>query len=152
MSTDESGAGRVPIEPQRVDAPLTSSAVLLTLTLTQAVGAVDTVRGVLGDLDDIVKNVSFRDLSAALACTVGIGSDVWDAVTRAPRPRELHPFRDVRGAVRCYRGPVLPRSTAPGVERIRGDLAAGLRQALVHSGQPDLMAAWTRSRVSGLTG
>ena len=52
---------------------------------------------------------------------------------------------DVRGAVRCYRGPVLPRSTAPGVERIRGDLAAGLRQALVRSGQPDLMAAWTRS-------
>jgi putative iron-dependent peroxidase len=35
------------------------------------------VRGVLGDLDDIVKNVAFRDLSAALACTVGIGSDVW---------------------------------------------------------------------------
>lgn len=52
---------------------------------------------------------------------------------------------DVRSSVRGYRGPVLPRSTAPGVERIRGDLEAGLRQALVRSGEGDLMAAWTRS-------
>ena len=129
MSTGESGAGQVPIEPQRVDAPLTSSAVLLTLTLTQAVGAVDTVRGVLGDLDDIVKNVSFRDLSAALACTVGIGSDVWDAVTRAPRPRELRPFRDVRGAV--HTAPATPGDLLLHIRANRRDLCFELERQLL---------------------
>ena len=86
---EQSAQRRVPIESQRVDAPLTSSAVLLTLTLTDpAAGseAVRIVRGVLADLEDITKNVAFRDLDAALACTVGIGSDVWDAVTGAARP------------------------------------------------------------------
>ncbi len=52
---------------------------------------------------------------------------------------------DLRGAARGYRGPLLPRSTAPGVERLRGDLEAGLRQALVRCGEADLMATWTRS-------
>ena len=52
---------------------------------------------------------------------------------------------DLRSAVRGYRGPLLPRSSAPGIERVRGDLEAGLRQALVRSRQADLMAAWTRS-------
>ena len=43
---------------------------LLTLTLTDpAAGseAVRIVRGVLADLEDITKNVAFRDLDAALA-------------------------------------------------------------------------------------
>ncbi|KAK9385167.1 hypothetical protein V1515DRAFT_646542 [Lipomyces mesembrius] len=45
------------------------------------------------------KNVSIRDLGASFACTVGIGSDVWDRVTGLPRPAELHPFPAVKGAV-----------------------------------------------------
>ncbi len=52
---------------------------------------------------------------------------------------------DVREAMRTYQGPLLPRSTAPGVVRIRGALEASLRQALLRSGQADLMSAWTRS-------
>ena len=47
---DQSAQRRVPIEPQRVDAPLTSSAVLLTLALTDVSAGSDsvaTVRGVL---------------------------------------------------------------------------------------------------------
>ncbi len=114
MSDAGSAQRRVPIEPQRVDAPLTSSAVLLTLALTDAQNAVATVRDVLSSVEDITKNVAFRDLSAALACTVGIGSDMWDAVTGAPRPAELHPFREVRGAVH----------TAPATE---GDVQLHLR-------------------------
>lgn len=52
---------------------------------------------------------------------------------------------DLRGAMRGYGGPVLPRSTAPGVVRLRESLAASLRQALLRSGAPDLMSTWTRS-------
>ncbi|QYJ02634.1 hypothetical protein KUV85_09800 [Nocardioides panacisoli] len=52
---------------------------------------------------------------------------------------------DVAGAVRAYRGPMLPRSTAPGVTRLREGLADQLRSAVLHSAQPDLLSTWTRS-------
>ncbi|MBS43624.1 MAG: transcriptional regulator [Nocardioides sp.] len=52
---------------------------------------------------------------------------------------------DVRGAMRSYAGPLLPRSVAPGVVRIRESLQASLRHALLRSRQADLMSAWTRS-------
>jgi putative iron-dependent peroxidase len=112
----DSTKDRVPIEPQRVDAPLTESAVLLTLAVTDAPDAVARVREVLASLTDVTKNVAFRDLSASLACTVGIGSDVWDAITAAPRPAELHPFREIRGAVH-----VAPRTAGDLLLHIRAD-------------------------------
>jgi hypothetical protein len=52
---------------------------------------------------------------------------------------------DLRSAMRGYDGPVLPRSTAPGVVQIREELASSLRHALLRSGAGDLMSAWTRS-------
>ncbi len=52
---------------------------------------------------------------------------------------------DVRGAMRGYAGPLLPRSSAPGVVRMRESLEASLRHALLRCGAADLMAAWTRS-------
>jgi len=91
-------SGRVPIEPQRVDAPLTRSATFLVLSITKDPGAIKTVRSTLAGLDSLAKNVSIRDLGASFACTVGIGSNVWDNVTRLPRPAELHPFPEVKGA------------------------------------------------------
>lgn len=93
-------SGRVPIESQRVDAPLTSSATFLVLSVTDSPEAVKTVRSALADIDGLAKNVAIRDLGASFACTVGIGSDVWDKVTRLPRPSELHPFPVVKGAKR----------------------------------------------------
>ncbi|WP_245644608.1 GAF domain-containing protein [Nocardioides jensenii] len=52
---------------------------------------------------------------------------------------------DVAGAVRAYRGPLLPRSTAPGVVRLREGIDSTVRQAVLSSGVPDLMSTWTRS-------
>lgn len=52
---------------------------------------------------------------------------------------------DLRGAVRRYRGPLLPRSTAPGVARLRDSLESAMRHALLRSGEADLMSTWTRS-------
>jgi putative iron-dependent peroxidase len=92
-------SGRVPIEPQRVDAPLTSSATFLVLSITQSPSAIKTVRSALASIDDLAKNVSIRDLGASFACTAGIGSNAWDPITRLPRPAELHPFREFKGAV-----------------------------------------------------
>ena len=47
---EQSAQRRVPIESQRVDAPLTSSAVLLTLTLTDPAAGSEAVRIVRGVL------------------------------------------------------------------------------------------------------
>jgi hypothetical protein len=52
---------------------------------------------------------------------------------------------DLRSAMRSYRGPILPRSTAPGVIRLREQLHMSLREAVRRSGQADLMSTWTRS-------
>lgn len=52
---------------------------------------------------------------------------------------------DLRGAMRAYRGPLLPRSSAPGVVRLREALENAMRHALLRSREADLMAAWTRS-------
>ena len=122
-------SGRVPIEPQAVDAPLTSSAVLLTLVMTHEPDAADRVRGVLGSLSDVVKNVAFRDLHASLACTIGIGSAVWDAVARAPRPVELHPFREVRGPVHV--APGTPGDILLHIRADRRDLCYELERQLL---------------------
>ena len=51
----------------------------------------------------------------------------------------------VAGAVRAYRGPLLPRSTAPGVVRLREAIDSTVRQGVLRSGVPDLMSTWTRS-------
>ena len=52
---------------------------------------------------------------------------------------------DLRTAMRSYRGPILPRSSAPGVVRLREQLHMSLREAVLRSAQADLMSTWTRS-------
>jgi hypothetical protein len=52
---------------------------------------------------------------------------------------------DVAAALRAYRGPLLPPSTAPGVVRLRQSVESSLRQAVLDSHEPDLMSTWTRS-------
>lgn len=56
---------------------------------------------------------------------------------------------DVAGALRAYRGPLLPRLFAPGVVRVREQVEEGLRRAVLRSGQADLMSSWTRSPWGG---
>ncbi|KAH8887625.1 Dyp-type peroxidase [Thozetella sp. PMI_491] len=89
--------GASAIEPQRVDAPLTQSATFLVVTVNDSPDAFRTVRSTIASIDDLAKNVAIRDLGAQFACTVGIGSKVWDRVTNLPRPAELHPFLEVKG-------------------------------------------------------
>lgn len=52
---------------------------------------------------------------------------------------------EVRRALRDYRGPILPRSTAPGVVRLREQLHLSLRAAVLRSREPDLISTWTRA-------
>ncbi|MFC8191773.1 GAF domain-containing protein [Cellulomonas sp. NPDC057328] len=59
--------------------------------------------------------------------------------------RDALAVEDVRGAFTAYAGPLLPRSTAPGVERIRESLVGWLRAAVLASRDVDLVGRWTAS-------
>ncbi|KAL3483587.1 hypothetical protein BJX62DRAFT_249318 [Aspergillus germanicus] len=83
---------------QPVTAPLTQHATFLVLSIRDP-SAIPTILSTLADVSNLAKNISFRDADAKFTCTVGIGSSFWDLLTNnLPRPKELHPFREVRGA------------------------------------------------------
>jgi putative iron-dependent peroxidase len=86
--------------PQAVVAPLTRSAIFLVVTLKSAPSCKSVIRKFCADLSAIFRAVEFRDIEAALSCIMGIGSDAWDQLFGAPRPAELHPFRELRAGAR----------------------------------------------------
>src|SRR5258708_39605838 len=90
---------RGPIDAQSIDAPLSRAAVFLVVTVASEQTALAKVCSTLDGLDDLVKTVGFRDLSARLSCIVGIGSDLWNRLRFDKRPQELRPFAPIEGAV-----------------------------------------------------
>ena len=48
-------------------------------------------------------------------------------------------------ALGCYRGPVLPSSTAPGIVEIRTEVSARLRQAMLSDASADLLLEYART-------
>ena len=90
---------RVPIEPQRVDAPLSRAAVFLVLTIGADAPALERVRGVIAGIGGLVRSVGFRDLGGRLSCNVGIGSRAWDRLGRPKRPKQLRSFAEIQGPV-----------------------------------------------------
>jgi putative iron-dependent peroxidase len=92
-----SAGDRVPIDAQSVDAPLSRSAIFLVVTVADSAEALAAVRGALGSMDDLIKDVGFRDLGGRLSCVVGIGSRLWDRLSPGARPAELHEFAPIHG-------------------------------------------------------
>jgi putative iron-dependent peroxidase len=86
--------------PQAVIAPLTRAAIFLVVTLKPGSGNRKIIRSFCADLATIFRAVDFRDIEAGLSCVMGIGSDAWDQLFGAPRPAELHPFREIRAGAR----------------------------------------------------
>jgi putative iron-dependent peroxidase len=86
--------------PQAVNAPLTRAAIFLIVTLKPGSGPRTIIRSFCADLAAIFRAVDFRDIEAGLSCVMGIGSDAWDQLFGAPRPAELHPFREIRAGAR----------------------------------------------------
>ncbi|MCW5952647.1 MAG: Dyp-type peroxidase [Propionibacteriaceae bacterium] len=87
------------VTTQPVDAPLTDAAIFLVLTLADGDAATGSAREALAGLDDLVKTVGFRDPRSRFSCTVGIGARVWTRLTGKNLPAELHPFREIAGAI-----------------------------------------------------
>src|SRR6202007_1614465 len=93
-------AGRSPALAQAVDAPLTRAAIFLVATLNPGGEHRATLRSFCGDLAALVRAVEFRDLEGGLSCVIGFGSEAWDRLFGAPRPAELHPFREIKAGSR----------------------------------------------------
>jgi putative iron-dependent peroxidase len=83
--------------PQPVAAPLTSAAIFLILNLNPNSEAESTFKAFCADLSSLRRTVGFRDLNGQLSCVLGIGSAAWDRLFPGPRPKELHPFQEIKG-------------------------------------------------------
>ena len=83
--------------PQPVVAQLTRAAIFLVVTIKSEPECDAVVRGLCGDLSALLRAVGFRDLEGRLTCVMGIGSDAWDRFFGGPRPKDLHPFREIHG-------------------------------------------------------
>ena len=82
--------------PQSVLMPLTGSAIFLVVRIEP--GGEDTARDLLERMSGLVRSVGFRVPSGTLSCVTSIGSDVWGRLFSGPRPAELHPFIELKGA------------------------------------------------------
>jgi porphyrinogen peroxidase len=83
--------------PQPVFAQLTRAAIFLVVTINPEPEHETVVRALCGDLPALLRAVGFRDLEGRLSCVMAFGSDAWDRLFETPKPRDLHPFREIRG-------------------------------------------------------
>jgi porphyrinogen peroxidase len=90
----------VPAAPQAVVQPLTRAAIFMVVTINPGADNRAAIRSLCGDLAALLRAVGFRDLQGQLSCVMAFGSEAWDLLFGAPRPAELHPFREIRAGSR----------------------------------------------------
>jgi porphyrinogen peroxidase len=88
------------VRPQLVTLGLTPAAIFLVVTINPGDENDAAVRALCPDIANLERAVGFRDLNGNLSCVVGFGSEAWDRLFGAPRPAELHPFREIRAGSR----------------------------------------------------
>jgi porphyrinogen peroxidase len=98
--TTSGQAGQARALSQLVAAPLTPAAIFLVVTVKPGPEAEAAVRGLCADIANLLRAVGFRDLGGRLSCIASFGSEIWDRLFGAPRPAELHPFREFRAGAR----------------------------------------------------
>jgi putative iron-dependent peroxidase len=125
----ENSWDRVPIDAQSIDAPLSLSAVFLTVNVLDAPATLTNVCSVLEGLDDLVKTVGFRDLSGKLSCIAGIGRDLWDRMRPEGRPSELKRFTPIEGPV--HSAPATPGDLFFHIRSERPDLCFEFEKILL---------------------
>jgi porphyrinogen peroxidase len=79
---------------------LTRAAIFMVVTVNPGADNRAAIRSLCGDLAALLRAVGFRDLKGQLSCVMAFGSEAWDRLFGAPRPAELHPFREIRAGSR----------------------------------------------------
>jgi putative iron-dependent peroxidase len=85
---------------QSVAAPLTRAAIFLVVTINPGPENREAIRSFCGGLASLLRAVEFRDIEGGLSCVMGLGAEAWDRLFGAPRPKELHAFREIRAGGR----------------------------------------------------
>ncbi|MBP1291170.1 Dyp-type peroxidase family [Bradyrhizobium elkanii] len=85
------------VVPQPVVARLTRAAIFLVVRINPGKDGENGVRRLCALLSALLRAVGFRDPEARLSCVMAIGSDAWDRLFGDPRPKDLHPFREIHG-------------------------------------------------------
>jgi len=85
------------VQSQPVSSGLTRAAMFLVVRVNEGEASRDAVREFCADVSAFRRAVGFRDTTAQLSCIMGFGSDAWDRLFGSPRPKELHPFREIHG-------------------------------------------------------
>ena len=119
------------ILPQNVVGPLTRSAIFLVLCIGPEQSAIATVRDFYAGLSGLVRAVEFRDVEAGLSCVTGVGSEAWDRLFGAPRPAELHKFRELQSGSR--HAPATPGDLLFHIRAKRMDLCFELAAHIITS-------------------
>ncbi|WP_369167148.1 Dyp-type peroxidase [Streptomyces sp. R28] len=83
-------------QSQPVLSPPAPVAVFLVVTIEP--GGEPEVRDLLAGLAGLVRAVGFPSPDGGLCCVAGVGSTAWDRLFGDPRPRELHPFKELEGS------------------------------------------------------
>ncbi len=83
--------------PQSIVVPLTRAAIFLVVTINPGKESHDSVRGLCADVSGLLRAVGFRNLEGQLTCVMAFGSDAWGQLFGSPRPKDLHPFQEIRG-------------------------------------------------------
>ena len=85
------------VDSQPVVAQLTRAAIFLVASVNSGVENEARVRALCGDVSSLLRAVGFRDLEGRLSCVLAFGSEAWDRLFGAPKPKDLHPFREIHG-------------------------------------------------------
>jgi putative iron-dependent peroxidase len=113
---------------QPVVAPLTRAAIFLVVTVNPGLECEATVRTPCGDLAALLRAVRFRDLEGRLSCIMALSSDAWDRLFGDPKPKELHPFREIHGQ---HHAPATPGDILFHIRSARMDLCFELATQIV---------------------
>ena len=88
------------VVPQPVATLLTQAAIFLVVTINPGEDSTAAVRDFCAEFSALARAVEFRDINARFCSVMGVGSEAWDRLFGAPRPAELHPFREFRAGAR----------------------------------------------------
>ncbi|MFC1421227.1 Dyp-type peroxidase [Streptacidiphilus cavernicola] len=108
--------------PQSVLGPTTTASLFLVLTVDT--GGEPVVRELLADLAGLQRSVGFGHPDGKLSVVAGIGSAAWDRLVDGPRPAQLHPFPELRGA--RHHAPATPGDLLFHLRASRQDLCFAL--------------------------
>ena len=116
------------------------SADRLSLLLTDQANAVDNLRAEMVRLRKVLEHTSPRISIASRPYRLETAVELDAQRVLTSLERGAH-----RVALGCYRGPVLPSSTAPGIVEIRTEVSARLRQAMLSDASADLLLEYART-------